>query len=88
MSAPEQSVSDSFVSGPGALCVGARPSFYRAPALFVRVCGARIVSVSELGALRRSLYQGRALSGGLSVSGPGALCRRARRCPVVVSLFL
>ena len=72
------------VSGPGALCVGpARGprSSCRSLALFVSgpgalcqgVCGARAVSVSELGALQRSLYRRPALCGGLSVSG---LCRR------------
>ena len=86
------------VSGPGALCAlcvkaqrGDRRSLCRGPALFLSgsgalgqgVCGARIVSVSELGALQRSLCQ-----------GLGALCRRvcrARRSPVVSetgSLFL
>ena len=89
-----------FVSGPGALCVGARRSFCRAPALSLMIRGASqssttlsgpAVSVSELGALQRSLCRGpesrRSLSRSASVpntfaSGPGALyglCVEAQR---------
>ena len=61
-----------FVSGPGALSIDSG-------ALCQGVCGARTVSVSELGALQRSLCRGPALSARRSVSGPGALCVGARR---------
>ena len=53
-----------FVSGPGALSIGLRRSL-----------SGRIVSISELGALRRSLCRGPAVS----LSGPGALCRGPAR---------
>ena len=62
-----------FVSGPGALSVGARRSFYRAPAFSVRDVW---MFLHRSSALRSSLCRGPALSGGLSVSGPGALCQR------------
>ena len=69
-----------FVSGAGALCVGARRSLNRAPALSVRVCGARTVyRSSALFALSPgSLCVGPRRSVSAFVSGPGGprLCRR------------
>ena len=69
------------LSGPGALCVGARRS---SDTLYV----AARLSLSQSSALSRSLCRGPAVSvarpGALSlVSAPGALCVRARRslCP-------
>ena len=64
--------------GPGALCVGARRSFYRAPAISVRVC------------LEPGLFLdwSSALSGGLFVSGPGALCQRVRAVRRAAALCL
>ena len=57
------------MSGPGALCVGARRSLCQAPALSVSGPGALCVRP------RRCLCRGPALS----VSGPGAVCVGARR---------
>ena len=62
------------------ICVSGRRSLCRGPALFLSdsgalcqgVCGARTVSVSQLGALHRSLRRGP----GVLASGPGALCQR------------
>ena len=50
--------------------------FLSGPALCQGMCGARAVSVSELGTLQRSLSR-RSVSA--SVLGPGGLCRSLRR---------
>ena len=82
-----------FVSGTGALYVGARRSFYRAPALSVRVClepglflyrSSALFSALCLGARRSpavSLCRGPALCVGVCV-GAGAFrrCRSLCRC--------
>ena len=76
-----------FVSGPGALCVGAlcvgaRRALCRGPALFASRPGAPCVGTRRFGFSPKTLFvrSRRSVSGpllALFVSGPGALCRGA-----------